>query len=411
MLNSLYQLYVKNDAHHSPENAVVAYYNALDLKEFETAFNLINPEDDLTMAQYMLEISVTDGLLSSYAKLDAIETEIIIISERAATVKATTNWITPLEKINKVEYKTMSTKHGKWYLDHEELDTDLPPDQLYSNNTTGYFNQGRRRITTEQTHHEDILKQPVLEVLSARLVKYDNHYAIIGVVQNIDNIPADVVLKGTLYNDKNKELANYNAKYHVKHKLMPKETSVFKINFEGIAWSKTKDNIPNTFNPDEFTPIEFEEQPTKFNIQVAGNVSGLDLYKNVVLSDFEINNNVISGSIFNSGIQEVTIPQLLISYYDKNKNILWVDHLFINKGIRQQRKQDFNYEFLNNGTVQIINDSMENIFINGLPNNDISNKIVPNRIENHLDSHLQYISHTDFNYIRIETNSYIGNPN
>ena len=47
---------------------------------------------------------------------------------------------------------------------------------------------------------------------------------------------------------------------------MPKEISSFRINFEGIAWSKTQDSIPKTFSPDEFTPIKLEEQPTKFNL-------------------------------------------------------------------------------------------------------------------------------------------------
>ncbi|WP_299886011.1 hypothetical protein [uncultured Lacinutrix sp.] len=407
----IYQFYIKNDSQRSPENTLVAYYDALDFKAFETAYNLIDPESNISIAQYMLEVSVTDGLLSSYAKLDAIKTEITNKNDSLATAKVITNWITPLEKINRVDYKSLAKHRGKWYILPEDLDTDLPPDQLYSNNTTSYFNQGRRRITTEQTHHEDVLKQPVLEVLSAKLVKYNKHYAIIGEVQNIDNVPADVFLKGTLYNDNNKELATYNAKYHVKHKLMPKETSSFKINFEGIAWSKTKDSIPKTFNPDEFTPIEFEEQPTKFNIQAAGNVSGSDLYKNIVLSNIEINNKTINGSLFNSGIQEITVPQLLLTYYDENKTMVWVDHLFIKNGIRQQRKQDFEYTFLENDTLKIITDNMENVFVNGLPNKDISNKTVPNRIKNHTNSELQKISNPNFSYIKIETNSYIGNPN
>ena len=406
-----YQFYIKNDSQRSPENAIIAYYDALDFKEFEAAYNLINPESDKTIAQYMLEVSVTDGLLNSYAKLDAIETDITTLNDSVATAKVKTDWITPLEKIERIDYKTLSKHKGKWYLDSEDIDTDLPPDQLYLNNTTSYFNQGRRRITTEQTHHEDVLKQPVLDVLSAKLVKYDNHYAIIGEVQNIDNVPADVVLKGTLYNEANKELATYNAKYHIKHKLMPKETTAFKINFEGIAWSKTKDSIPKTFNPDEFTPIELEDQPIKFNLQAAGNVSGSDLYKNMVLSDLIIEEDKMKGNLFNSGLQEITVPQLLVSYYDDSKTLVWVDHVFIKEGIRQQRKQNFEYSFITNSSVKIITDSMENIYVNGLPNEPISNKIVPNRIENHLNLELQHINHPDFSYIKIETNAYIGNPN
>ena len=192
---------------------------------------------------------------------------------------------------------------------------------------------------------------------------------------------------------------------------MPKESSSFRINFEGIAWSKTQDSIPDTFNPDEFTPVEFEEQPTKFNLQVAGNVSGSDLYKNIVLSELNIEDGVINGNLFNSGIQEITIPQLLITYYNEDKNMVWVDHMFVKEGIRQQRKLHFEYPILKNGTVKIINDDMTNIFINGLPNDAISDKIVPDRIENHANSQFQKIEHPDYSYIKIEMNTYIGSPN
>ena len=410
ILFGIYQFYIKNESHHSPENAILAYYDALDFKEFEKAHSLINPESEMSIAQYMLQVSVTDGLLSSYAKLDAISTEIISKTDNLASVKVTTDWITPLEKINKIYFRTLVKVDGKWYLQPEDITADLPPDQLYASNKTAYFNQGRRRITTEQTYHEDVLKQPVLEILSAKLVKVEHSYAIVGEIQNIDNVPADVVLKGTLYNDADKMLANYNAKYHLKHKLMPKEVSAFRINFEGIAWSKTKDSIPKTFNPDEFTPVELEEQPTKFNLQAAGNVSGSDLFKNTTVSISKLNDEYISGYLFNSGTEEVTIPQLLVSYYDENKDLMWVDHMFIKDGIRQQRTQSFKYQLINN-SVQTISDDMSNCYVNGLPNAPISDKIVSDRIINHSKETLQSIDRPNFKYLKLEVNSYIGNPN
>jgi hypothetical protein len=55
-------------------------------------------------------------------------------------------------------------------------------------------------------------------------------------LQNIDNFPADVVLKSTLYNHHDKVLATFNAKDVIKHKIMPKETTSFKVNFEEISW-------------------------------------------------------------------------------------------------------------------------------------------------------------------------------
>ncbi len=409
VLYGIHLFYIKNDSHHSPENALLAYYDAIDFKRFEKAHSLINPKSNLSIAQYMLEISVTDGLLSSYAKLDAIETKITTQNDTLAAAIVSTKWITPLEKIKRTDYRTLAKVKGKWYVNPEDIDLDLPPDQFYSNNETDYFNQGRRRITTEQTHHEDVLKQPVLEIISAKLVKHKKSYALIGEVQNVDNVPADVVLKATLYNDANKTLATYNTKHQIKHKLMPKEISAFRINFEGIAWSKTKDSIPKTFNPDEFTPVAFEEQPTKFNLQAAGNVSGSDLYKQTVLSDLEISDSIISGKLFNSGLKEVTIPQIIISYFDADKNLLWVDHDFVIEGIRQQRQQHFEY-VIETDSVKVISTDMENCFVNGLPNKDIADKVIPNRIKNQTYTELQAINHPIYNFVKLETNAYLGNP-
>lgn len=406
----MYLFYLKNDAQITPENLITAYYDALDFKEFEKSYSLTDPKSNLTISQFMLENSVTDGLLSSYAKLDAISSKRIISSDNLVVLKVDTKWITPLEKIDKTDYKTVIKRKNKWYIKPEKLDSDLPPDQLYSNNVTGYFNQGRRRVTTEQTYHEDVLKQPVLEIVSAKLVKHNKSYAIIGEIQNIDNAPADVSIKGTLYNDENKELATYNAKYHIKHKLMPKEISSFRINFEGIAWSRTKDSIPDTFNPDEFTPIELSEQPTKFNLQAAGNVSNSDLYKSIALNDIHISKNKLKGTLFNSGLQEITVPQLLITYYNDVKELIWVDHLFLKNGIRQQRKQYFDYNIITNDTLKVISTDMKNCFVNGLPNSAIASKIIPARIENHDRSKLLRIDKDKYQYLKIEMNNYIGNP-
>ncbi|WP_405604383.1 hypothetical protein [Polaribacter sp. Asnod1-A03] len=405
-----YMFYIKNDTQRSPENVVKAYYDAVDFKELNKSFSYIDPKDELTLAQYLLEISVTDGLLSSYAKLDAITSEVIKQTDSLTTLKVETKWITPLEKLTKTEFKTTVKRKGKWYLKPTRKSIDLPPDQLYSKNTTGYFNQGRRRITTEQTHHEDVLKQPVLEIVSAKLIKFNKRYSIVGEVQNIDNVPSDVVLKGTLYNDDDKELATYNAKHILKHKLMPKEISAFRINFEGIAWSRTQDSIPDTFNPDEFTPIELSEQPTKFNLQAAGNTSNSDLYKDIVLSEVNITPNNISGTLFNSGIQEITVPQVIITFYNDNKEMIWVDNLFLKEGIRQERKLRFNYPIPLEPKIKTISDDMSFCFVNGLPNKDIAFKIIPNRIKNHTIDKLQKVDHPLFSYVRIELNFYIGNP-
>ena len=406
----MYIFYLQNTTQRTPENVLKAYYDALDFKEFERAHSYLDIKEGMTLSQYMLEVSVTDGILSSYAKLDDISVNLIIETENSTKAIVHTKWVTPLERIEKIYHHNLIQRNGDWYIIPNKIAIDIPSDQLFSESGTTFYNHGRRRITTQQTHHEDVLKQPVLEVLSAKLVKFKGRYSVIGEIQNVDNVPADVVIKASLYNDADKELANYNAKYHMKHKLMPMETTSFKINFEGIAWSQTQDTLPPTFNPDEFTPVNLEEQPTKFNLQCAGNVSNTDLYKAVAIQKIAIHETNITGQLYNSGIQEVTIPLVLVSYFDANKELLWVDHSFVQEGIRVQRKQYFEYQLQTLDSINIINISLRNCFVNGMPNASIARKVILERKLQHNEFQLQPVSNPDYEYVKLELNNYIGNP-
>lgn len=406
----MYQSYLFNASQISPTNVVKAYYDALDFKYYEKAHSYINPESHLSISQFMLETSVADGILNSYAKLDAIEIKVIKSGDKRATLVAKTKWITPLEIINKDYYHEAVKQKGKWYLVPNKQPLDIPPDQFLANNSTEYYKQGRRKITTQQTYHEDVLKQPELEILSAKLIQYKGEYIIIGELQNIDNFPADVVLKSTLYNHNDKVLATFNAKDVIKHKIMPKETTPFKVNFEEISWLNKGVSQPTTFNPNEYTPKDIGETPANFDIQSAGNVAITDFYIQVALSDLKIENNHLKGTLFNYGIQEVTVPELLISYYTDKKELLYVDHYFLREGVRVQRKQYFDYKMLDLTSCKIILSSLENCYVNGLPNGNLARTIIPKRDREVEKDLLQKVDGKGFSFIKIEMNNYIGNP-
>ena len=102
----------------------------------------------------------------------------------------------------------------------------------------------------------------------------------------------------------------------------------------------------------------------------------------------------------------------LRSIVHNNKEIVWVEHQFLREGVRIQRKQTFNYPLQLNDNLQIINNSLENCFVNGLPNKSIAKKVIPTRNSNHLNEQIQPLENsTDFKYFKIELNNYIGNPN
>ena len=408
-LFGLYRFYVENANQYSPENVLQAYYDAMDFKEFEKAHSYMDPDANVSLDQFMLRISTTDGLLNSYAKLDRIGVDVVDIIGNKATAKVHTKWVTPLESIEKTYEHLLVRKNSDWFIVPDAMDTDIPPDQLFTDNRTAFFNQGRRQMNSQQTHYNDILEQPLLRVISSKLVKYGEQYSIIGEIQNVDNVPTDVMIRATLYDETGAELAQYDAKHMLKHKLLPRETTVFRVDFEDVAWQDTSEEVPSTFEPNQFTPARLKATPSYFNLQCAGNISNKDLYKNVVLQQVQIGDKNINGTLFNSGIQEITVPQVLVSYYGADKELLWVDQQFLQEGIRVQRKKNFSYPLLDLTGLKVLNEDMSLCFVNGLPN-PVGSAAEAINFKVHRERLLQPASNDAYDFVKIDLNAYVGNP-
>ncbi|MEQ3654977.1 MAG: hypothetical protein ABNH00_03840 [Dokdonia sp.] len=405
-----YRLYIENIAQLSPKNVLTAYYDALDFKEFERAHSYINPNSGKSLSQFMLEISVSDGLLSSYAKLDSLHIDVETTSDTTAIGRINASWITPLKEIETGDKLSLERLDDKWFITPKVTDPDIPPDQLLIQSSTAYYNHGKRTVTSQKTFHKDVLKQPVVEIISAKLVVIDSTYALVGEIQNVDNIPADISVAGALYNSSDQELARFNAKDIIKHKLLPKETTLFRVNFEEVAWRSATDNKPSTFDPNAFSAIHLAGIPEKFEIQVSANVATEEIYPTVGISQIRQLDKDIGGALFNTSIHQATIAQLLIGYYNEQKDLLWVEAKYIDESVRQQRKRPFKEPLYKDQLPIIISDRMDNALVNGLTNSSIAAKVVPHRKDT--DSLLQFIEikNMPYRYITLHTNSYIGNP-
>ena len=360
-----------NAAQLSAENVVEAYYDAMDFKEFERAHAYLDPQAGKTIDQFMLEISVTNGLLGSYAKLDSMHVDFAYSNDTLAKANVDGYWITPVKKIHRAYTHNLVKRKSKWYIVPEKEDLTIPPDRFLSQNTTTFYGHGKRRVSAAQTDHADILVKPVIEVLGARMVCQDGEYVILGTLQNLANVPADVVIKSTLYTAQDKALATYQVKYEAKHRLMPMETTDFKLYFEEVAWVKKDEKIPETFDPEQVTAINLTEGPVTFDLHVASHVASNELYKDVTFQDVEVRDGAVQGRLFNFGLKEATVPQVMISYYNDNKQLVDVQSYFIEEGIRSQRSTHFTIPIKFNSN-EILSEDLSKCYVNGLPNGDLS---------------------------------------
>ncbi|MDP5139727.1 MAG: hypothetical protein NWP83_04570, partial [Spirosomaceae bacterium] len=250
----------------SPKGVLMAYYNAVDYKYFKTAYELFNPEKRPTFDEYFIKLSVVDGILASYAKLDNMSIDLEKVNENEYDAVVSTEWITPVEQYHTTYKHKVVKVDGEWYIQPPEFDPSIPPDTFINEAFLSFHSQGKRRATTEPTMHDDVMDRPELYIISARLVKKDSSYSVVGELQNTDNLPSHVTLQADLYDKYNRKLVSYNAKYATIHRILPKETIAFRIDFEATAWVKENDLDPSKFNPVEFEAFEFSSPPVAFKL-------------------------------------------------------------------------------------------------------------------------------------------------
>ena len=389
--------------HKDPDTLLKSYYHDLDFKLFKEAFELFSPSA-LTFDNYILQLSVKDGLLASYGKLEGIEIKIKERFPHKLKVIVKNTWTTPLEVYTVENPHTLIEKDGKWFILPPEFDKTLAPDEHLEKGILALHSQGKRKITTANTEHDDILDRPEVHILSAKLLQVDKEYVVVGELQNVDHLPAHLTIQAQLFDKYNVKLVEYNAKYTTNHKVLPKEIVPFRIEFEQTAWVKQEDVNPMKFNPTEFTAFEFRHKPTNFKILARAVVADKDLYRDIGIEQLSINKK-LSGDVINHGTDEVSVPQLLTTFYDPDGSVRWVDHYFLRDAVRPQAKEHFSIAIpaIEKSKV-LVSATEKDFFINGLPQTSLE----PNYLNTGRFDIIPQPNGKGF--YRIIVNSYIGNP-
>ncbi len=326
--------------HATPQKALNAYFDALNYKDFKKAYSFLDEETRPILDQYMLELSLEDGILASYSILDSLEVlDIHYEDENHAVADVSLLSTTSLMNYKTVEKIHLIKRDKGWFLMHKKYDRDIPADQFYGIPDVAFFNQGRRKADISITRREDVLDRPEAYIIQSSLVKKDDQYYIVGEIQNVDNVPAYLTVDGTLMDKHGNLLARYNAGNAIIRRLLPNEKTPFRIDFINNSQIENA-NYSYLENKNDFKNEHFKE-PTNFKVFVRTMVSGQKMYKLTGVKDLSIKGNELKGSIVNYGTKEISIPQILIAEYDFSGQLKWVDDSFLESGIRPQREKEF----------------------------------------------------------------------
>ncbi len=406
-LGGVWYLYVLVQTQNSPEKVVLSYYDAIDFKEFEAAHGYFDPQSGISLDQFMLENSVSNGIIESYGKLNGIKTKLVQQKESRAIVEVDLHYISPLSAYQRTLEHEVKYYKGKWYLLPPKFTSRKPPEQFIAKPYLSFYNQQRRRLTTDETFHEDVLDRPVVHIKEAKLVHKDSVYSIIGQLQNVDNNPADITLRGSLLSKDSTVIGTYNARFVIMHKLLPKEVSGFRIDFTEEHWQSVLNNRSQIFDPAPFAPMKLLKQPVLFKLEAVASITKQDQYRDFSTNNVLFHRGQVSGEVFNSGTKSLTIPQVLISYLDQNDQLIWVDHILVEKTVDTQKKTNFSSPIPDFKDINTVADSAVLITVNGLLNDDLAKKFTKQlKPEPELQVTMTYQGLK----CRLELNPYVENP-
>ncbi len=320
----------------SSTDVVEAYFDDLDFRRFEAAYARLDPLTRPDYELWRLQLSVSGGLVSSYAKLDSMTTSVVSDEADRAVVVANLQYLTSLKWHIVDEEVDVVRRGGRWFVVADEPDLVVPPDQLVRRPEVDYLIQGRRRVTSATSDLIDIQDRPELRIRQARLTEHDGLPVVVGEVENLDIDPADLTLTAVLFSTEGEVLGRYNATDHMMRTLLPRESTPFRIDFQRVAAGPNVD-----FDPQAFSPIEFDDRIGSVEVYAKAVVTQTGLFRGLQLGRADIVSSPdgleLDVEIRNDGVVEATVPIVLVSYLDDGGEVAWVERHYLDDALRPQR--------------------------------------------------------------------------
>jgi hypothetical protein len=200
-----------------------------------------------------------------------------------------------------------------------------------------YLSQGRRQTGALTTAYADVLDRPQVQVPSARLVRVDRQFSVVGEATNIDVDPAYLTVSASLIGHDGETLTTYTNAEASMHTALPGETVPFRVDFEGVAGLVKRSEVE--FSPNARVPLPVvAEDVAAVEISVLALVASAGLGRAVGVDRAQlIGDDAIDFVLRNDSVEESTVPHVFLTLRLPGGEVGWVQHAFVPEGIRPQR--------------------------------------------------------------------------
>ena len=289
-------------------------------------------------------------------------------NERLVKWQVELDWLTSLNMRTETLDITTVLREGEWYVAPSMLRATQSPARLQRQTDVNFNLPGRRQPRADTDIHRDRLDRPTIATHGARLVEHKGRYSVIGAITNTDADPAHLTVLADLVAD-NQSLARSSVATLIGQRLLPGETSGFRIGFEGVlSLDDARDR--KEFDPTLFIPPELDAEPQTARIEARALVAGQDLYRGVSLNGVTVTDvrgtPVIEGLAVNAGTKTASIVRIVVLAYDGDGKPIWIDAGYVETNIYPGQSAPFRIELPPRDDIRVIADLQDaDAIING----------------------------------------------
>lgn len=351
-----------------PEEVVAAYLDDLDFRRFRSAYERLDPETRPQFTDVMFGWRWQGGLLASYGKLRDIRLEPIRATDTIIDWSVEVDWLTSLSLVPETRDIRTVKRGQNWYVAPTSLRPTQTPQRLQRGGKVAFNLVGRRQPRPETDLHRDRMDRPAVSLRSNRLVEYRGRYFLIGKVANQDVDPAIVSVFGDMYSQGG-HLVRQSAGSTIGQRLLPGETSGYRVDFEGVL-SLSEPDLFGGYDPTLFIPPELDSEPDAARAEARAQVTGEGLYRGIGLNGVRFSavegGHQISGLAVNLGTQTASVVRIVVQLLDRNGLPIWVESGYLETNIYPGQSAPFSFMVPRSEEISILADVEEdNVVING----------------------------------------------
>lgn len=301
-----------------PGDIASEYVVAINEGRWENAYDLVDPQAELTFDRFLSDRSLEVGLNNSYTRIQSTRF-VVAMEEEEAQVTLELELLDAFGLRVVSETIAMVERDGVWFVEEPvrpvmPIVTDIASRPVVS---TPWL------ILADDLEDEDQLRPdsqaPTIQLLSARAVERDGLVHVLGLVGNQAGVPAHVAISAVVRDGLGLPLAEYAAGDAMVHHLLPGEQSVFRITFDGVSGLVGS------------TPLAAWDLG-RIDLRIVSVVTDRGLDRPLVLTGTSRNSGVVSGFISNVGSVPVVVPSVLAGWID-NGELTWVERIYLERGL------------------------------------------------------------------------------